>query len=202
VILAERFTPEVEQTLRYLRVKQGMDITGVQVTVHKTGAEVLIQTEVIVGRELPTKPSQSQPHAATPHETPEETRARVTSQFLKENVGLIEERLANIGNGALEVRPRSGGSDNSLYIGGVQVGLYYYAKQFLTFRLWRLSPADVEELRSHFPDLQRKDWGQPNFYVNGVQLHVTDEAGLTTVEQVLRRKTESTGHPATSSNAL
>lgn len=106
-----------------------MDITGVQVAVHKTGSEVLIQTEVIVGRELPTNRPQGQPHAARPHET----RARITSQFLKDNVGRIEERLANIGDGAVEVHPLLGGSDSSLYIDGVLVGRYYYAKQFSPF---------------------------------------------------------------------
>jgi hypothetical protein len=39
VIVAERFHPEVEQTLRYLRTKHGVDIVGVRLGVHTAGGQ-------------------------------------------------------------------------------------------------------------------------------------------------------------------
>ncbi|MDA0987829.1 MAG: DUF4268 domain-containing protein, partial [Chloroflexi bacterium] len=57
VILAEGFDPELEQSLRYLRTRHGMDINAIEFTVHKAGEDILINTTQIVGREQPSAPT-------------------------------------------------------------------------------------------------------------------------------------------------
>jgi len=51
VIVAEGFPPEMEQTLRYIRSKHGVDISAVRFGLHRAGDEILLETEVVVGRE-------------------------------------------------------------------------------------------------------------------------------------------------------
>jgi hypothetical protein len=51
VIVAERITDEVEQTLRYLRTKLGADVHGVEFGVHRLGGDLIISTNTVVGRE-------------------------------------------------------------------------------------------------------------------------------------------------------
>ena len=43
VILAERISEEVEQTLRYLRTRFGADVYGVQFSVHQAGGDTIIR---------------------------------------------------------------------------------------------------------------------------------------------------------------
>lgn len=51
VIVAEAFPPEMEQTLRYIRSKHGVDINAVRFGLHRAGDEILLETAVVVGRE-------------------------------------------------------------------------------------------------------------------------------------------------------
>lgn len=51
IIVAELFSPEVEQTLRYMRTTHGVDVTGVRFGIHRAGDETLLNIEVVVGRE-------------------------------------------------------------------------------------------------------------------------------------------------------
>jgi hypothetical protein len=51
VIVAETFTPEVEQTARYFRSKLGADLHLVRFSIHRAGGELVLETTAVVGQE-------------------------------------------------------------------------------------------------------------------------------------------------------
>jgi hypothetical protein len=130
VVVAESFTTEAEETLRYLRTRLGVDITGLRFTVHKAGSEVLIVTDIVVGRELQAVASEK---SATrqPHMTDDEIAEYVDTDFLRESVHAIEEWVSSLGRNDLEVRHLAGGSSHTISLAGSQLLYYYFAKKWI-----------------------------------------------------------------------
>ena len=67
IILAEEFSPELEQSLRYLRTRHNMDISAVVFTVHKAGEDTLVSTTPLVGREQSSANSTPRPASKRPY---------------------------------------------------------------------------------------------------------------------------------------
>src|SRR5207249_1238302 len=102
IIVAESFSAEVEQTLRYLRTRLAVDITGLQIGVHVAGAETLIETNLVVGRERTAAAAEKGP-SSPGSESHESIIARVKTEFVRSSVNGIEDWIANLGNPELEV---------------------------------------------------------------------------------------------------
>lgn len=177
VIVAEQFHPEVEQTLRYLRTKLGVDITGVRLGVHIACGATIVETDVVVGREQAAAPKQASA-ASSKVEPDEAIRTRVSSPFVKAAVISIEDWVGSLGNPALTVRhgPRS---DHFLQVEGKTQLFYYYARRWLYGLLYAPSVADLERL---------KDLGKPDSVIQtegGVRFHLINDTDLQVVQGII-----------------
>ncbi len=145
VIIAEAFPGEMEQTLRFLRGRLGIDITAVRFTVHKLEQETLLDTEVVVGREpvgsvkvagVPSRPTQSH----------EEIREKVTSDFLRAQVDGLEAWIGELDQGITVEHYK--GSHHSIYASGRHLGGYYFAAGWIHFWLNGRVSGDEDALRT------------------------------------------------------
>lgn len=174
MIVAESFHPEVEQTLRYLRTKLGVDIVGVRIGVHTAGGATIVETDVVVGREQAAAPKQASA-ASIKVEPYEAIRARVAAPFGKAAVTSIEAWVESLGNPALTVRhgPRS---DHFLQVEGKTHLFYYYARQWLYGLLYAPSSTERERLA---------DVSKPSSVVqteSGIRFHIVSDTDLKIVQ--------------------
>lgn len=145
VIVAEEFSPEVAQTLHYLRTKLGIDIAGIRFGIHQMDADTLVETEIVVGRELRTAAANKAGSPAA-FESPETTKERVTSEFVREQVDGLELWIKSAGLAGTEVRRQSSGSDRTVYSGGRRVFAYYFAAKWVHFFIPSPSPEERAQL--------------------------------------------------------
>lgn len=145
VIVAERITDEVEQTLRYLRTRFGADIYGVQFSVHKAGEDTLINTTTVVGREKVSKPAQTW----TPREkeSDEAISKRVQTDFMRGAVTSIEEWVKALGVDGLSV-DHSTASDHFLRHLGLTWIYYYYAANWIYASVYAASEDEATTLKA------------------------------------------------------
>jgi hypothetical protein len=134
VIVAEQFTGEVEQTLRYLRTKYGVDVYGIKFTVHQSDQETIFTTTAIVGREQ-TKQSSIGPREMESHES---IKDRVKTKFLLSSVDSIPDWVTGLNVEGLTVQ-RSGGSDHSIRHHGATLAFYYFAQNWIYMILYNTS---------------------------------------------------------------
>jgi hypothetical protein len=131
VIVAEEFPPEMEQTLRYIRSKHGVDISAVRFGLHRSGDDILLETEVVVGRETLASTTEKTEATSVP-QSHEEIRQRATSDFVRQVVDRIEDWIASLQVPGLEVHHYKG-SHHSLYLNGKRLGGWYFARTHLRF---------------------------------------------------------------------
>ncbi len=85
VIVAEAFPPEMEQTLRYIRSKHGVDINAVRFGLHRAGDDILLEAAVVVGREsvasITVKTEKLSARSQGPQGTDPRVQAKVTALF-------------------------------------------------------------------------------------------------------------------------
>ncbi len=168
VIVAEDFTPEVEQTLRYLRTKLGVDITGLRFSVHRAADEIILQTETVVGRESVANAVAKATANATQssRETDAAILERVTTPFMKHAVTAIEHWVEGLEDPNWEVSHGSG-SDHYLKWNGRRIAYYYYAREWIYCMLERGSDAESAALLNQVnkPDQVKEVSGTVRFHV-------------------------------------
>jgi hypothetical protein len=145
VIFAEQLPGQVEQTLRYLRTQFGADVTGIVFTVHKSGGDVLISTDMSVGREQQASKGDSRTPRAS--ETDESILARAKTDFVREAVHSIESWVLETGVDGLLI-DHKGGSDHTVRYMGESWVWYYYAATWLYVLLYKATDAEVEQLQA------------------------------------------------------
>jgi len=189
IIVAERFSREVEQSLRYLRTKLGVDASGVRFSIHQAGGETLLETQVVVGRERLEAAAAKAPARRGPE--PDETIAqRVETEFLRKAVTGFEEWVQAQPTSQMEVRHRAR-SDHSLHHGGQRILSWYFAKRWMSFYLPHPTPEEEGLLRSKLsePESIRPAGSRITF-------HVSTDGDLEVVKRiVLGRTTMSSNHP-------
>lgn len=185
VILAERISEEVEQTLRYLRTRFGADVYGVQFSVHQAGGDTIISTTTVVGREQVAKPAQT----GTPQEreSDESIVARAKTEFVREAVSSIEKWVSQSGIEGLTV-DHSTGSDHFIRYLGITWASYYYAMRWLYMYLDRPSDAEVETLRTK---LSKPESVQTGESWNGWRFHIATNDDLEVVKNLIVQRVEA-----------
>ena len=184
VIVAESFLNEVEQTLRYLRTKHGMDILGMRFGVHQSGGNTILETGTVVGREqtaLAARKNVAGAGAGRAQESDEAMLERVRTPFMRQSVMAIEEWAESTAGPDLEVR-HGQGSDHSVFIRGRKQLGYYYAKEWLMCKLHNATPAEDEQLSGlSKPDTVKRDGrGNVGFQVaTGGDLEIVQNILLT-----------------------
>ncbi|GEM_PF-2464859 len=148
VIVAESFPPEVEQSLRYLRTRFGVDIYGVQFSVHSAETDTVLSIETIVGREGQSHPVSASPATAW---TDEAIQSYVQTPFLKEAVTAIDEWFHSTSNGRFEVRHWQG-SERAIMVDDKLWSWFYYAKKWIFMKLYGTSQSHLQQLRDGLSD--------------------------------------------------
>ncbi len=186
VIMAERISDEVEQTLRYMRTRFGADVSGIAFSVHKSGNDTLISTTTVVGRERVSSTSQQLPQASE-RESDDHIRAKVKTDFMRDAVTAIEEWIDGLGVDRLAVE-HSGSSEHYIRFLGVKLLYYYYANNWIYASMPAVTGDEVQKLRSRLSkpeELITKDhWaGDWRFHVAAPQdLDVLKEIILSRVK--------------------
>ena len=186
VIVAESFTPEVEQTLRYLRTKAGLDVTGVRFSIHEAGPETLLDTDVVVGREPATAAASKSPSSPGRPDTHEETIDRVRDEFLKNAVNEVEDWLLAHQDPMLRIE-HGVGSYHAVYYGTNRILGYYFANQWMF--CWLGHPSREEER------ILREGLTKPSEVVRkrqAVRFHVVQESDLDLVKAILSQRLAGT----------
>jgi hypothetical protein len=187
IIVAEEFSPEVEQTLRYLRTKHAVDITGLRFGVHTAGGETIIETDVVVGRERTASAGERSASSREP-ESPEMIIARAKTEFIKRAATAFDEWVAELGNPDLQVR--HGPADwHHIRLRNKNVVNYYYAHSWIVCFFTPEDSSEIEMLRTKMskPEEVR------SFPEKGdARFHVANEADLQVLKDfVLSRVNES-----------
>ncbi len=185
VIVAEEFSGEVEQTLRYLRSRMGLDIVGVRFGIHESGGDLLIETETLVGRELP-KPPPPKRTGTVKSWSDEEIRGWVTSSFVRDAVGEIERWVEQFDN--VEMRPGRK-SIRAIYLNGFRTARFYYAKEWVYSWIKAPTASELEELRRRLSQPQEIVENSPR--KGFTRFHLVTPADLEVYKQILRRRFES-----------
>ncbi|MDP9367340.1 MAG: hypothetical protein M3Q03_03525 [Chloroflexota bacterium] len=194
VIVAERISREVEQTLRYLRTKLGVDITGREFRVHQAGDELILETSSVVGREA-TAVAAEKSATAEGIESDEAIRLRAETDFVERAVTAIEDWIAGLDDASLAVHHRRG-SEHAIRLRGREIASYYYAKRWLYCVL--ISPSDSEKalLRSRLSKPEEvKEVPQ------GVRFHLASDADLQVLQEVALNRAAGTTGPGIKESA-
>lgn len=166
VIVVGSFAPEVEQTLRYLRTRVGMDVTGVAFSIHRAGGETLIETDTVVGREATIGVGGKGPRGSREAEPDESIMERVETDFLRQAVTGVEQWIQELGQPDMQVR-HGGTSHHRLVHLGRSIGGYYFAAWWLFCWLNPYSPEDEAFLKANLskPEEVRAQRGSVRFHV-------------------------------------
>jgi hypothetical protein len=182
VIVAERISNEVEQTLRYLRTRLGADVYGVEFSVHRASSEIIISTTTIVGREKVSKPAQT--WTPRERESDEATRARVKGEFMQEAVTAIEDWVANCGIDGLTV-DHSTASDHFIRYLGVSWVYYYYATGWVYMNLYSPKEDEIKALQSRMSKPQEVKPIDGGKYW---RCHVATKNDLEVIKEIVSRR--------------
>lgn len=185
IIVAEHFSPEVEQTLRYLRTKLGVDVTGLQLSVHMAGAQTVIATNIVVGRERPTTAAAKSSTAIVP-EADDAIFARVKTDFVRHAVTAIEDWIKSCDNADLSVR-HGPTSDHFIQLHNKTQVYYYYAAKWLYCNLYAASEEEAQTLRTSLskPDEVRSSG-------SGIRFHVDSHDDLEVLKTIIVARTTAT----------
>ncbi len=183
VIVAEHFTGEVEQTLRYIRTKFGGDVYAIKFTVHRAGESVILATETVVGREV-SAPAPSTTRSRTVHESDEETRKRAATDFMREVVGHIDRWAESQAIDGLAVW-HGPGSDARLKLAGTELLYWYHASKWMYAFIKRLSADHVERLRA---GLSKPEQLHELPQYEGWRMHIATWDDMRLLEAILRER--------------
>ena len=175
VIVAERISDEVEQTLRYLRTRFGADVYGITFSVHRLGGDEIISTTTVVGRESVTGGGGG---IRGERESNDDIRAKVRTDFLRWAVTGVEEWATSVG---LVVREQRTGSDHSLYCGGIRSARYYYTPNWLFVRLYDVRDNEVQTLLDRLSDKSSVLQPRPD----RCRFHVLNESDFKVFQDVM-----------------
>ena len=186
VILAERISDEVEQTLRYLRTRFGADVYGVEFSVHRAGHDTIVSTTTVVGREPVSNPSPT--WRSHERESDESILARVRTDFMRRSVTAIEDWVTSSGVDGLRVDHSTDSSHYVRYL-GLRWLYYYYATNWLYMALDSATAEEVDLLRAKLsrPEslVTQENWG-------GVwRFHVATDGDLEVLKQLIHRRIEA-----------
>ena len=184
VIVAENFSGEVEQTLRYLRSKMGVDVVGVSFGIHESAGDLLIQTETLVGREQPVSViRKGRSPAATFSD--DEIRDKATQPFVKEAVGRIEDWVdqLDLPNVELKVGRKTA---RAIYLNGKRTSRFYYAKEWIYVWINNYTPAEVADLQSRLSSPGQVITDQPR--EGFVRFHLTTAQDLELYKDLLQHR--------------
>lgn len=148
VIVAEEFSGEVEQTLRYLRSRMGLDIIGVRFGIHEAAGDLLIETETLVGRERPKPPPTKRPRSARSWPD-DEIMGWASSDFVKRSVGEVERWARQFAD--VQIRPGRK-SGRAIYLHGVRTARFYYAKEWIYSWLKAPTATELDGLRARLSE--------------------------------------------------
>lgn len=184
VIVAEEFSGEVEQTLRYLRSRMGVDIIGVRFGIHEAAGELLIETETLVGRERP-KPPPPRRGGSNRSWSDEEIVEWARSQFVTQSVGSIEQWVKSLELPNVEVRPGRK-SSRAIYLNGKRAARYYYAQDWVYSWLAGYSAEEASELRSRLsaPEQVVEDQPRKRF----IRFHLRTSGDIDVYKEILKRR--------------
>jgi len=184
VIVAENFLPETEQTLRYLRTKLGVDITGLQFGVHRAGEETLVQTDIVVGRESVANGFAKSPPSGAPAatESDESIAARVRTPFMKQAVRTIEAWIEDLDDSNVELW-HGAHSYHYIRIRGKNQIYYQYKKAWLSFVLYEASTSEAQELSSRLSKP-----GEIRENSDGTRFYVVTQDDLQVVKDIVRAR--------------
>jgi hypothetical protein len=184
VIVAERFSGEIEQTIRYLRTRMGFDITGLQFNIHKAGNDKIVQTNVIVGREITTvAPKPPGGTGAIQSESNESILARVKTEFVQQAVSSIENWIDRVGNSDLIVR-HGPQSEHFIRFRGKTQAYYYYAQKWLYCVLYNASSLEEDALRTRLSKPTEVIQTSPGY----VRFHIATDADLEILKEAILRR--------------
>ena len=186
IIVAEHFAPEVEQTLRYLRTKLGVDVTGLQLGVHMAGTQTVLAIDIVVGREQPATAAAKSPAAPIP-EADDAILARVKTDFVRYAVTAIEDWIASLGNADLSIY-HGPTSDHFIRLRGKTQVYYYYATKWLYCKLYGASEAEAQMLRA---SLSKADEVHPSD--SGVRFHVAGNNDLEVLKKIVIARAAAAG---------
>lgn len=187
VIVAERISDEVEQTIRYLRTRNGLDVYGVEFSVHKAGEDLIVTTTTVVGRERASK--LAQPTQKQERESDESIVTRVKTDFMRKAVTAIETWVSSQRNDGLLVDHSSTSEHYLRYLGATWL-YYYYANSWMYMSLTFVNDGEVERLRSRLskPDslLTKEHW-------NGSwRFHVAADGDLEALKDLILERMKAT----------
>jgi hypothetical protein len=160
IIVAEHISPELEQTLRYLRTKLGLDITGLVFSVHQAGSETMLMTDVIVGREPLSSAVEKAPIVRGYASLGSLLSGK--SDFVKSAITELESRIQSLEIPTLRIASSPG--LNSFYIEhhGRNEANYWAAKEWIGGALYRPTPDEEATLRARLSkpaDVKLMDYG-------------------------------------------
>jgi hypothetical protein len=182
VIVAERFSAELEQTLRYLRTRLGVDVSGIAFTVHREGNETVLVTETVVGRERPASAAEhtSGDRTARLPESPEETAARVETEFLKNAITEIPAWIDALGNPDLQLQHLRR-SERVIKLRGKRQLNYSFTRRWLYCHLFAVTPTEMAQLRSRLGSADTISQSPDG----SVRFHVETDADLAVVKEII-----------------
>jgi predicted nucleic acid-binding protein len=177
VIVAERISDEVEQTLRYLRTRHNVDVFGITFSVHVAGSDTIINTTTVVGRERAKPPATTTP----PHqETVEETLERVQSEFLRTALPGMEDWAAGVEG--LSIVRAARGSTRRVAFKGRRWLYYYFAANWMYVLLFRVSESEVAVLREKLSDPSTIEPRRGGLHA---RFHVKNDADLRLLQDII-----------------
>ena len=182
VIVAEDFSGEVEQTLRYLRSRMGVDISGLRFGIHESGPDLLIETELLVGREPATSAARKVSRSTSTF-TDEELIERATSPFVRASVGRIEEWINGLGlpNVELSISSRS---ERRIFVSGKRTSAFYYARDWIYCWLHPFTAEEAAALRSRL--------SRPSEVIEArrgyIRFHLATSEDLAVYKEMLERR--------------
>lgn len=186
VIVAEHVSDEVEQTLRYLRTRYGVDVHGVEFSIHRAGNDIIINTTTVVGRERASKPAQTwQPRE---RESDDYILSRVNTDFMRRAVTAIEDWVSALGVSSLTV-DHSTASDHFIRYLASSWLYYYYAINWLYMFLYNASEDEVSMLRGRLSKPESLQTSRS--FGSGWRFHVTNDDDLSSVKEIVLKRLEA-----------
>ena len=184
VIVAERISDEVAQTLRYLRTQYGVDLHGVQFSVHKAGNDTIISTNTVVGQERAVQKT-GQGWQKREAESDEALLERMQTDFMRQAVTSIEEWVGGLATESLRIE-HSSASDHRIKHLGVTWTYYYYATSWLYMILYFPTDDEFETLRTGLskPAELRKQGKNYRF-------HIANESDLELMKQLVLKRLDA-----------
>lgn len=143
VIVAERISDEVEQTLRYLRTRFSADVYGVAFSVHRADPETIITTTTVVGRE---RTREAGTRGRRDQESVDDTIARAKTELVREAAATLDDWISGLPGVRVERAPR--GSGRKVLRGQRRLAYFSYASGWIWVVIAKMTDAEAAMLRS------------------------------------------------------